>query len=51
MPNVLTINGGSSSIRFAVVNGMSANTGMRWDLSETKRLLGYEPLDNVAVQA
>jgi NAD+ dependent glucose-6-phosphate dehydrogenase len=37
-----------SSLRFAVVNGMSANTGMRWDLSETKRLLGYEPLDNVA---
>ncbi len=33
--------------RFAVVNGMSANTGMRWDLSATKRLLGYEPRDDV----
>ena len=35
-------------LRFAVVNGMSANTGMRWDLSETRRLLGYEPQDDVA---
>jgi uronate dehydrogenase len=32
---------------FVVVNGMSANTGMRWDLSETKRVLGYEPQDDV----
>lgn len=35
------------SIRFAVVNGMSANTGMRWDLTATRELLGYEPLDDV----
>ena len=34
-------------LRFAVVNGMSANAGMRWDLSETRRLLGYEPRDDV----
>jgi uronate dehydrogenase len=33
--------------RFAVVNGMSANTGMRWDLEATRRLLGYEPRDDV----
>ena len=32
---------------FAVVNGMSANTGMRWDLEPTRRLLGYEPQDDV----
>jgi hypothetical protein len=32
---------------FAVVNGMSANTGMRWDLDATRRLLGYEPQDDV----
>ena len=32
---------------FEVFNGMSANTGMRWDLSETKRLLGYQPWDDV----
>jgi uronate dehydrogenase len=37
--------------RFAVVNGMSANTGMRWDIGATKRLLGYGPLDDVARQA
>ena len=28
---------------FAVVNVMSDNTGSRWDLSETDRLLGYQP--------
>jgi uronate dehydrogenase len=35
------------SLRFAVLNGMSANTGMRWDLEATRRLVGYEPLDDV----
>ena len=35
------------SIRFAVVNGMSKNTGMRWDIDETRDLLGYEPADDV----
>ena len=34
-------------LRFAVVNGMSANTGMRWDLAHTRQLLGYEPQDDV----
>ena len=33
--------------RFVVVNGMSANTGMRWDIEPTRRLLGYEPQDDV----
>jgi hypothetical protein len=32
---------------FAVVNGMSANTGMRWDLESARRLVGYEPQDDV----
>jgi uronate dehydrogenase len=32
---------------FVVVNGMSANTGMRWDLEPTRRLLGYAPQDDV----
>jgi nucleoside-diphosphate-sugar epimerase len=27
----------------AVVNVMSANDGMRWDLTDTRRVLGYEP--------
>jgi NAD+ dependent glucose-6-phosphate dehydrogenase len=35
------------SLRFAVINGMSANTGMRWDIEHTKKLVGYEPKDNV----
>jgi hypothetical protein len=31
---------------FLVINGMSANAGMRWDLSGA-RALGYEPADDV----
>ncbi|MCI0456820.1 MAG: NAD(P)-dependent oxidoreductase [Gemmataceae bacterium] len=34
-------------VPFAVVNGMSANTGMRWDIETTRRLVGYEPQDDV----
>ena len=38
---------------FVVVNGMSSNHGMRWDLSETAELLGFLPVDDAfaAVQA
>jgi len=32
---------------FVLVNGMSNNRGMRWNLDETKRWLGYQPVDNV----
>jgi NAD+ dependent glucose-6-phosphate dehydrogenase len=35
------------SIRFAVVNGVSANTGMRWDIAYAREFLGYEPVDDV----
>jgi uronate dehydrogenase len=35
------------SLGFAVLNGMSANTGMRWDLESTRRLVGYDPQDDV----
>lgn len=34
-------------LRFAVLNGMSANTGMRWDIALTRKVVGYEPLDDV----
>jgi hypothetical protein len=34
-------------LRFAVINGMSANTGMRWDIEATKKLVDYLPLDDV----
>jgi nucleoside-diphosphate-sugar epimerase len=30
-----------------VVNGMSANTGMAWDIETTRRLIGYAPQDDV----
>jgi uronate dehydrogenase len=33
--------------RFVIVNGMSANGGMRWDLGDTARLLGFRPADDV----
>lgn len=32
---------------FVVVNGMSNNTGMAWDLEPGRRVLGYEPQDDV----
>lgn len=32
---------------FVVVNGMSNNTGMRWDIEQTRRVLGYQPEDNI----
>jgi uronate dehydrogenase len=38
-------------VRFAVVNGMSANTGMRWDIEYTRQLLGYAPRDDVSLSA
>jgi nucleoside-diphosphate-sugar epimerase len=34
-------------LRFAILHGMSANTGMRWDLTTTERLVGYRPQDDV----
>lgn len=36
------------ALRFVVVNGMSANTGMRWDIEQTCTVLGYAPQDDVA---
>ena len=38
------------AIRFAVINGMSANTGMRWDIENARELVGYEPVDDVCDQ-
>jgi nucleoside-diphosphate-sugar epimerase len=35
-------------LAFAVLNGMSANTGMRWDIDATRRLIGYEPQDDAS---
>ena len=35
-------------IRFAVINGMSNNTSMRWDIEHTRQLVGYEPQDGVS---
>ena len=32
---------------FLIVNGMSANTGMRWDVTTARTVLGYAPQDDV----
>jgi uronate dehydrogenase len=32
---------------FVIVQGMSNNTGMRWDLETTRALIGFEPQDDV----
>jgi nucleoside-diphosphate-sugar epimerase len=36
---------------FLVVNGMSANTGMQWDLTRARTILGYDPQYNVHADA
>ena len=35
------------NLRFAIVNAMSDNRGMRWDIEQTKNLLGYCPRDGI----
>jgi len=34
---------------FVIVNGMSNNTGMRWDLNDTRATIGYHPQDDVQI--
>ncbi len=36
-----------STIRFLVINGMSANRGMRWDIESARKIIGFEPRDDV----
>jgi nucleoside-diphosphate-sugar epimerase len=35
-------------VGFAIINGMSNNTGMRWDIEHTRKVVGYEPQDDVS---
>jgi nucleoside-diphosphate-sugar epimerase len=35
----------SEALPFAILNVMSDNPGMRWDIDTTRRLIGYQPLD------
>lgn len=40
----------AENVSFAILNLMSANPGMRWDIDETRRVIGYQPQDgHVAV--
>jgi len=38
----------ADGVGFAVLNLMSDNPGMRWDIETTKRVIGYAPQDGVA---
>jgi NAD+ dependent glucose-6-phosphate dehydrogenase len=38
----------AEGIGFAVLNLMSDNPGMRWDIATTKRTIGYAPQDGAA---
>jgi NAD(P)-dependent dehydrogenase (short-subunit alcohol dehydrogenase family) len=40
----------ADGVGFAVLNLMSDNPGMRWDIETTKRVIGYAPCDGAAVQ-
>ena len=37
-------------VQFAALNLMSDNPAMRWDISETKRIIGYDPKDGSAAK-
>ncbi len=39
-----------AGVRFAVLNLMSQNAGMRWDLEPTRAAIGYEPRDQSVPQ-
>jgi NAD+ dependent glucose-6-phosphate dehydrogenase len=42
----------ANTVPFAVLNLMSDNPGMRWDLEQTRKVIGYAPLDgHVAVSS
>jgi NAD+ dependent glucose-6-phosphate dehydrogenase len=38
----------AEGVGFAVLNLMSDNLGMRWDIETTKRTIGYAPQDGAA---
>jgi len=38
----------AEGVRFAVLNLMSDNPGMRWDIDTTRRVIGYAPRDGAA---
>jgi hypothetical protein len=38
----------AENVNFAVLNLMSDNPGMRWDIETTKRTIGYSPRDGAA---
>jgi NAD+ dependent glucose-6-phosphate dehydrogenase len=38
----------AEAVGFSVLNLMSENPGMRWDIEATKRTIGYEPRDGAA---
>ena len=49
MEKALTAPADSWPARAIVVNGISNNTGTAWHLDDTRRWLGYAPVDDIAV--
>ncbi|WP_262268224.1 NAD-dependent epimerase/dehydratase family protein [Microvirga yunnanensis] len=47
MERALRADAGSWGQPGIVVNGMSANRGMPWDIETTRRMIGYEPQDDI----
>jgi nucleoside-diphosphate-sugar epimerase len=47
MQRALTADASGWNAAGIVVNAMSANTGMLWDIETTRQLIGYLPLDDV----
>lgn len=48
MEKAITAKADAWPARAIVVNGMSRNTGTRWNLEDGRRWLGYEPVDDIA---
>ena len=45
--SAIVTNGSGWPAGYILVNGMSANQGMKWNLDATRHWLGYQPQDNV----
>ncbi len=40
----------AEDVTFATLNLMSDNPGMRWDIDETRQVIGYQPKDGSLAQ-
>jgi len=47
LEQALIVDGSTWEYGFTLVNGMSDNQGMKWDLEKARNVLGYDPQDDV----